>query len=206
VVAQVRSLPARAGSLLGESTSGGGSAAPPHSGGLAAARVVGRTSRGAVGGLVALGGLAGQLERRLERSLSGPMLAIAGGVRAMVRAGERVVTPSRAVGVVVLAAAIALGASQFIDYRGVEIGGQLYEGLESIAPPPQADRATAFEALSVGIMAGSFIAVLILFCVPITLLGTISPFAIRLSVDDLRSDLAIHLALVAHEGCAGILG
>ncbi len=33
-------------------------------------------------------------------------------------------------------------------------------------------------------MAGSFIAVLILFSVPITLLGTISPFAIRLSVDD----------------------
>jgi predicted membrane-bound spermidine synthase len=33
-------------------------------------------------------------------------------------------------------------------------------------------------------MAGSFIAVLILFIVPITLLGTISPFAIRLSVDD----------------------
>src|SRR6185436_10756127 len=44
--------------------------------------------------------------------------------------------------------------------------------------------ATAFEALSVGIMAGSFITVLILFSVPITLLGAISPFAIRLSVDD----------------------
>ena len=42
----------------------------------------------------------------------------------------------------------------------------------------------AFEALSVGIMAGSFIVVLILFIVPITLLGTISPYAIRLSVDD----------------------
>jgi spermidine synthase len=38
--------------------------------------------------------------------------------------------------------------------------------------------------LSVGFMAGSFIAVLILFSVPITLLGAISPFAIRLSVDD----------------------
>jgi spermidine synthase len=44
--------------------------------------------------------------------------------------------------------------------------------------------ATAFEALSVGIMAGSFIAVLVLFIVPITLLGTISPYAIRLSVED----------------------
>ncbi len=53
-----------------------------------------------------------------------------------------------------------------------------------IAGPVLKAAATAFEALSVGIMAGSFIAVLILFSVPITLLGTISPFAIRLLVDD----------------------
>ena len=53
-----------------------------------------------------------------------------------------------------------------------------------IAGPVLRSAATAFEALSVGIMAGSFVAVLILFCVPITLLGMISPFAIRLSVDD----------------------
>jgi spermidine synthase len=53
-----------------------------------------------------------------------------------------------------------------------------------IAGPVLTLAATAFEALSVGIMAGSFIAVLILFSVPITLLGAISPFAIRLSVDD----------------------
>ena len=53
-----------------------------------------------------------------------------------------------------------------------------------IAGPVLRSAASAFEALSVGIMAGSFIAVLILFIVPITLLGTISPYAIRLSVDD----------------------
>jgi predicted membrane-bound spermidine synthase len=52
-----------------------------------------------------------------------------------------------------------------------------------IAGPVLRSAATAFEALSVGIMAGSFIAVLILFSVPITLLGMISPFAIRLLVD-----------------------
>ncbi|MBM3125229.1 MAG: spermine synthase [Chloroflexi bacterium] len=44
--------------------------------------------------------------------------------------------------------------------------------------------ATAFEALTTGILAGSFIAVLILFSIPVTLLGTISPFAIRLLVKD----------------------
>lgn len=53
-----------------------------------------------------------------------------------------------------------------------------------VASPVLKYAATAFEALSVGIMAGSFIVVLILFSVPITLLGAISPFAIRLSVED----------------------
>jgi spermidine synthase len=53
-----------------------------------------------------------------------------------------------------------------------------------IAGPVLRSAATAFEELQIGILGASFIAVLILFIVPITLLGTISPFAIRLSVDD----------------------
>src|SRR5574338_1290266 len=53
-----------------------------------------------------------------------------------------------------------------------------------IAGPVLRSAATAFEVLQVGILGASFIAVLVLFSVPITLLGTISPFAIRLSVDD----------------------
>ena len=55
------------------------------------------------------------------------------------------------------------------------------------AGPVLRSAASAFEGLQVGILAGSFAAVLVLFIVPITLLGTISPFAIRLSVDDPRS-------------------
>ena len=42
----------------------------------------------------------------------------------------------------------------------------------------------AFDKLDVGILFGSFTAVLILFIVPITLMGMISPFAIRLAIDD----------------------
>ena len=53
-----------------------------------------------------------------------------------------------------------------------------------IAGPVLRSAASAFESLQVGILGASFLAVLILFIVPITLLGTISPFAIRLSVDD----------------------
>ncbi|HET6847168.1 MAG TPA: fused MFS/spermidine synthase, partial [Anaerolineales bacterium] len=47
--------------------------------------------------------------------------------------------------------------------------------------------AKAFEGLEVGVLMGSFAAVLILFIVPITLLGTISPFAIRLSLEGQES-------------------
>ncbi len=56
-----------------------------------------------------------------------------------------------------------------------------------IAGPVLRAAAAAFEGLQVTVLAGSFVAVLILFVVPITLLGTISPFAIRLSIDDPRS-------------------
>lgn len=44
----------------------------------------------------------------------------------------------------------------------------------------------AFDKLQVGILFGSFSVVLILFSVPVTLLGTISPFAIRLAMHDSR--------------------
>jgi spermidine synthase len=42
--------------------------------------------------------------------------------------------------------------------------------------------AQAFDELEMGILFGSFFAVLVLFIAPVTLLGTISPFAIRLAI------------------------
>jgi spermidine synthase len=42
--------------------------------------------------------------------------------------------------------------------------------------------ASAFDQLQVGVLLGSFTGVLILFSLPVTLLGTISPFAIRLAI------------------------
>ncbi len=56
-----------------------------------------------------------------------------------------------------------------------------------IANPVLRLAAKSFEGLDVAVLLGSFAAVLILFSVPVTLLGTISPFAIRLSVDDPRT-------------------
>lgn len=45
----------------------------------------------------------------------------------------------------------------------------------------------AFDNLQVGVLAGSFSSVMILFIIPVTLLGTASPFAIRLSIQDTAS-------------------
>jgi spermidine synthase len=53
-----------------------------------------------------------------------------------------------------------------------------------IARPVLTLAANAFDQLQLGVLAGSFTAVLILFSVPVTLLGTISPFAIRLAIVD----------------------
>ena len=53
-----------------------------------------------------------------------------------------------------------------------------------IASPVLRAAATAFDGLQVGVMVGAFVAVLVLFSVPITLLGMISPYAIRLSMED----------------------
>jgi hypothetical protein len=73
------------------------------------------------------------------------------GCTATVRGATRasaIVTPQRAIGVVIVAAGAGLVASQFLDYRGVEIGQAGYAGLPSVAQPPAVDIKTAGEAHS----------------------------------------------------------
>ena len=53
-----------------------------------------------------------------------------------------------------------------------------------IASPVLRLAADAFDTLQIGILAGAFAGVLVLFTIPVTLFGMISPFAIRLSVQD----------------------
>ena len=55
-----------------------------------------------------------------------------------------------------------------------------------VAGPVLRLAADAFDGLQVGVLLGSFLAVILLFAIPVTLLGTISPFAIRLSLQDTR--------------------
>jgi hypothetical protein len=98
--------------------------------------------------VVAAGEAIGRLELKAARALRGPLRKVREGTRTAIRVTERVVTPSRAVAAVVLAAAVLLGVSQFVDYRGVGIGVPLYEGIEAVAPPPQTDRQLAGSAHS----------------------------------------------------------
>lgn len=55
-----------------------------------------------------------------------------------------------------------------------------------VAHPVLRVAADAFDQLQLGVLFGSFAAVLVLFIVPVTLLGTASPFAIRLAMTDSR--------------------
>ena len=63
-------------------------------------------------------------------------------------AASAVVTPRRAAAAVIVASAAALIVSQFIDYRGVEIGGAAYAGLPDVAQPPMEGVKTAGQAHS----------------------------------------------------------
>jgi spermidine synthase len=54
----------------------------------------------------------------------------------------------------------------------------------AVARPVLRFASEAVARLDAAVMAGSFLSVLVLFVVPITLLGCVSPFAIRLAIDD----------------------
>jgi hypothetical protein len=69
------------------------------------------------------------------------LVALARLGRRVLVVAERVVTPRRAAIFVALAAIAALVASQFVDYRAVEIGAPDYRGVTAVAPPPAVDPA-----------------------------------------------------------------
>jgi spermidine synthase len=70
---------------------------------------------------------------------------------------------------------------QILLWAGLSIGL-----IPLISRPILRAAANAFDGLQLGAMIGAFMAVLILFSIPVTLLGTASPFAVRLSLQDSR--------------------
>lgn len=75
-----------------------------------------------------------------------------------------------------------------------------------IARPVLREAAGAVEKLDVAVMAGSFLSVLVLFCVPITLMGCVSPFAIRLSIEDTGKAGSVSGRIYAISTMGSILG
>jgi len=74
---------------------------------------------------------------------------------------------------------------KFDVFYSILVWGAFTAGLVPfIARPVLYAAADAFDQLQVGVLLGAFTAVLVLLVVPITLLGTISPFAIRLVLKD----------------------
>jgi hypothetical protein len=56
---------------------------------------------------------------------------------------SRVITPERGIAGVIVCSAACLGVSQFVTYRGVEVGEPQYLGVSGVAPAPQTDRIDA---------------------------------------------------------------
>jgi hypothetical protein len=73
--------------------------------------------------------------------------AAAMAVRVSTRASA-VLTPERAICAAIVACAACLLASQFVDYRGVEVGGPGYAGLSEVAEAPTVDTRTPVDAHS----------------------------------------------------------
>jgi spermidine synthase len=92
------------------------------------------------------------------------------------------------------------------------LGGIVLVAAAFIAATPFAARPIldaalrGFDSISVGVVVGSFLAALALFAVPVTLLGAVSPFAIRLSLTDLERSGTIAGRLYALSTVGSIIG
>ncbi len=123
---------------------------PPLRRGARAAAPVLRPARAAALAVLAFLLLLG---RRALALLFGGLALAERALRAAARLAVRaatalsaVVTPRRALAAAIVGAAAALVVSQFIDYRGVEIGGTAYAGLPDFAQPPAVAVKTAGQA------------------------------------------------------------
>jgi len=84
-----------------------------------------------------------RLAGQIERGVIAVVTAIRRAGRRALELAERIATPERVLVVVTAAAAACLVASQFVTYRGVEVGQPQYAQVSTIAPPPQTDRVDA---------------------------------------------------------------
>ena len=92
------------------------------------------------------------------------------------------------------------------------LGGIVLVAAAFIAATPFAARPIldaalrGFDSISAGVVVGSFIAALALFAIPVTLLGAVSPFAIRLAITDVERSGTIAGRLYALSTVGSIVG
>lgn len=91
-------------------------------------------------------------------------------------------------------------------YRILIWGAFLSALIPLVARPILTAAASAVVGAQAGLAVGSFLAVLILFSVPVTLLGCVSPFAIRLAVTDLHNAGKISGRIYAISTLGSLLG
>lgn len=84
--------------------------------------------------------------RRVGRARRPPLRSLRRSGGRAVGFAERQITPARGLAVVALAAVICLGASQFGDYRAVEVGAPEYANLGEGAQAPQIEPRTSRSA------------------------------------------------------------
>jgi spermidine synthase len=96
--------------------------------------------------------------------------------------------------------------------RPALLGGIVLASAAFIAATPFAARpildaaVRGFDSISVGVVVGSFVAALALFALPVTLLGAVSPFAIRLALTDVQKAGTIAGRLYALSTIGSIIG
>jgi spermidine synthase len=89
----------------------------------------------------------------------------------------------------------------------IVIAAALFIGVLPFVARPVLDAAVrGLDAVSVGAVVGSFFAALALFAVPVTLLGAVSPFAIRLALDDVNEAGTVAGRLYALSTVGSIVG
>lgn len=107
-----------------------------------------------------IGGV-GSAARTVAAMSEGPLARARGGAARGLRTASVLVTPTRALLVATLGCALLLALTQFVDYRGVVIGGAQFEEVEGVAPPPEVDREEAGSAHAYAFVPAAMLAALI---------------------------------------------
>jgi hypothetical protein len=117
--------------------------------------------------------------------------------------GDRWLTPERALVGVIIGAAACLGVSQFVAYRGVEVGQPQYVDVSTVAPAPQTDRIDAGAAHAYVLLPLAAAAVVIAVVALVTRRWRLARLVSLIGIFGIAISLAIDLPKGLDAGTAG---